>query len=573
MKNYLVKIFSISIIIYLFGNPLQIKAFDLKKRDFLKKNLVFSGGTNIYGELYNVSGISDRRPPSTGRISMSPNFQIKNVMSISMQILLSTEGTDTRQNMNIFGLHPQWQWGYGHLGDFSDNYSQYTLNGINVKGVGLGVFPKKYRFAVGVGQTKRAVDNIALNESYSQYAGFTKIGYGEESSSYLDIIFLKVKDDVNSLQKPENWEYTYIIADTMENVEDTIWVEPPYNPVSVTPQENVVLGINNQIALFSQKIIMQIEASGSAFNKDITAEKTTFDDINSSKFLESLYNNLFTPRAGSSFDYAVKTTMKINLQQANFEIGYKHIGPGYVSLGTPSNVNDRQEINVRSNAKLGKHRLMVYWNRMNNNLDDQKLQTNVRNQYQFTLYSTIDKWRSNISARFMGMVNEADYDSLEWDYGNLNFSTNQSLVFGKDNILRQVGIQYQLQKTNKNRSEKETESEYHTLNLSASFRLPQSLTMNTSAGLSHRKTGEQEATLNQVYSVKINHVAINNKLTNSLFLTSNMVRDTKMFRTGLNSFYNLGKGYRLSGNLAYNIFKGQKEYRELRVSLMLAYQF
>ncbi len=543
-----------------------------QKGSALTQKLVFSGTSNIYGEYYHASGIADRRPPATGRISLNPNLQIMNLVSLSMQMLVSTEGTQTRQNMNILGLHPRWDWGYAHLGDFSDNYSQHTLNGINIKGGELAIFPKNIRFSGGGGMTRRAVDDISINESYDQYAYFSKMGYGDETQSFLDLIFLKVKDDPESIEKPTEWDYTYIIPDTMENILDTIWVEPPYNPVSVTPQENMVIGMNSRLAIFQQKIVLQLEASGSAFSKDLNADKIGFDEIESSEILENIYRNLFTPRAGSSFDYALNSTLDINFQQVKLRFGYRYIGPGYVSLGTPSNINDRREFQFRSNFKIAKHRIRVRWNRMNNNLSDQKLETNIRNQYQIGVYSMFERWRSNIDFRYLGMDNVADFESLEWDYGNINFSTHQSLVFGKESLIRQVGLQYRFQGTDKNMTSDQTDSQYHTLNFTSSIRLPRAFTMNASAGISHRESNHDE-NLTQVYSLRINHVALENKLTNSVFVSSNIVRDTRMFRTGVNSFYNLGKGYRLNGNIFYNLFNGQREYKELRSSIRLSYQF
>ncbi len=543
-----------------------------QKKSDLSQKILFSGTSNIYGEYYNASGISNRRPPTTGRISLNPNLQILNLVSLSMQMLVSTEGTQTRQNMNILGLHPRWEWGYAHLGDFSDNYSQHSLSGINVKGAEIAVFPKNIRFSVGGGQTRRAVDDISINESYDQYTYFSKLGYGDENRSFFDLIFLKVKDDPESVKKPADWDYTYIIPDTMENILDTIWVEPPYNPVSVTPQENMVMGINSRIAVFQQKVVLELEASGSAFNKDLNADKVAFDDTESVKILETIYSDLFTPRAGSSFDYAINSSLNLNLQRLKLRVSYRHIGPGYVSLGTPSNINDRREFQLRSNFKIMKHRIRASWNRMTNNLSNQKLETNIRNQYQLGVYSMFENWRSNINFRYLGMDNVADYDSLEWDYGNINFSTHQSMVFGKDNILRQVGFQYRFQGTDKNMTNDQMRSQYHTLNLTASFRLPHAFTMNSSIGISQRNS-DDESSFTQVYSLRLNHITLENKLTNSIFVSSNIVRDTKMFRAGMNSLYNVGKGYRLNGNIFYNLFNGQREYKELRSSIRLSYQF
>jgi len=542
------------------------------EQSFLQKNITFTGSSNIYGELYNVSGITNRRPPSTARLSLNPNLQIKNLLNISATILVSTEGTDTRQNMNILGLHPVWKWGKAHLGDFSDNLSKHSYSGVSIKGCEIDLFPSKIHFTLGGGRSREAVEGISVGESYAQYAGFTRIGYGNSNNSFLDIIALKVKDDTKSLKKNENWDYTYIIADTMENIEDTIWVEPPYNPFSVTPQENLVLGMNSRINLFKRKLVLEFEGTGSAFTKDLNSDKIKNNNIEANEMLKNIYSDIFTPRVGSAYDFAVNSSIKLNLEKVNFSLGFRHIGPGYISLGTPSNINDREELSFSSNMKLSIHRIRFGWNRMLNNLNNQKLQTNTRNQFNSSIYTALKKWRSQVNFRYLDMNNEADFDSLEWTYDNINFSTHQSIVF-QNSILRQIGLQYVFQRTDKNTTTNDLESNYNTMNFTTGFRLKKTLNLNSSAGLSYRKNANRVGGWKQVYSLRLSHITLENKLTNAVFLTSNMVRETKMFRVGLISNYRLAEHYRITANINFNRFNGQQVYKELRSSIMLSHQF
>lgn len=232
---------------------------------FLKRHIHLTGQTSLFGELSSISGTSPRRPPSTGRLSLTPSLRLSEFFTISAQVLLSTEGSSARQNIHILGLHPAWRWGKAPIGDYSDHFSKYTFNGVNIQGAEIDLFPAKFRLTVGGGRSKRAVEGTLINESFAQYMLASRIAYGSEQGSFFDWIFLKAKDDPASLEKPEEWDCSYVIPDTMETELDTIWVEPPYNPLSVTPQENMVIGFNSKIALFANRITFEMEGNGSAF--------------------------------------------------------------------------------------------------------------------------------------------------------------------------------------------------------------------------------------------------------------------------------------------------------------------
>lgn len=539
---------------------------------FLKRNVRISGQASTYGELYSASGISGRRPPSTLRLMLTPGLTFSKYFSISTNILLSTEGSSARQNINIMGLHPAWRWGRAHIGDYSDSFSKYTFNGVNVTGAEIDLFPGNLRFTAGGGRTKRAVEGILINESYDQSLLSARIGYGRENGSHLNLIFLKVKDDPASLKKPADWDYDYINPDTLETELDTIWVEPPYNPLSVTPQENMVLGFASRLQLFDNRLIWELEGSGSAFTKDITAAAVSIDSIEADEFITAMFSDLFTPRAGSNFDFALNTKLDLQLKRLKINTGYRYIGPGYYSLGIPSTVNDRSEFFLNTGMRLGMNHIRVAWNRLANNLLGQKLETNIRNSLQASISTASEHWRSQVNLRWMGMNNDASADSLAWTYGNLIFSTHQSLILGRTSALRQVGLQYTYQASKRDMRAETSEARYHTLNLTTGFRVGAVLKLNASAGLSHRDS-EQQTYTTKVYSFRLNHAALKNRLVTSLFSTSSMVRDTRMLRTGVTSHFAISGNLRLTFNLSYNNFRGSRDYEELRTSLMVSRQF
>jgi hypothetical protein len=506
-------------------------------------------------------------------MSLALNMRFSEFFTISARMMLSTEGSSARQNINIMGLHPAWKWGQAHIGDYSDNFSKYTFNGVNVKGAEIDLFPGKFRFTIGGGQSRRAVEGILVHESFGQHMIASRIGYGSKNGSFIDLIFLKAKDDPASLMKPEDFDYTYVIPDTMGTELDTLWIEPPYNPLSVTPQENMVIGFSSRIQILQNPLFLEIEGNGSAFTKDLNAASIVMDSIDASGLVKSFFDGIFTPRAGSNFDFALNTQLGMDLRNLKLNVGFRHIGPGYVSLGIPSTVNDRQELIFNTTFKLGIHRFRFGWNRLSDNLLNQKQQTNARNQFQTSIATITKRWRSQFNIRHLMMNNDTPTDSLEWTFNNLIFSTHQSLMFGRESTFRQIGLQYTYQTSNKELFSQSNKNHYHTINLTTNLRFFRQLNLNTSIGLSFRNSNTQCTYTTQVYSLRLMHVAFQNKLTNSLFSSSSMVRDTRMLRTGITSSYRLAKAYRLTFNLSYNNFRGTRDYKEFRSTLMLSHQF
>jgi len=530
-----------------------------------------SGQAYMYGELYGVHGIEGRRPPSTGRIGLRPVLQISNLFNVSADLLLSTEGTRARQNMNILGLHPAWSWGKAHLGDYSDQYSRYTFNGVNVKGAEIDLYPGRLRFTLGGGQTRRAVNGNVINQSYAQYLIGSRLGYGKQNRSYVDLILLKVKDDKGSLSVPEDFSYDDVIPDTLETETDTIWIEPPYHPLAVTPQENLVAGIATRLSLFSQKLTLEWENTASGYTKDLNAAPIDRDSLDTSEWLKTFSENVYTPRTGSNLDYATDVRLGYQTAQINTQIGYKYIGPGFRSLGLPSMVNDRKELNLSSSLRLGDHRLNARYVRLSDNLLKQKEETNTRHQFQSAVHSRFGNWRSNVSLNLLLTGNDASNDSLLWNFTNWVLSTHQSLAF-KDAILRQIGVQYTFQHSDKNIRQQMTNAYYHTANLTGMLRLMTRLTMSLSFGLSYRNSDQKEAYTTQVYSFRFTHIAFQNRLSTSLFSTSSMVRDTRSIRTGVNAGYRLTAENQLNFKWFMTVIRSTRDFEEQHISLMLTHQ-
>jgi len=176
---------------------------DSSRNNFLKENFSIRGEIGAYGELYSMEGQPKRRPSSTGRIFFRPTLNLFGVFQIPFEFLLSTEGISARQNINQFGINPKWGWGSLHAGDFTEEYSQFTLSGIKIRGGGINLTPGNFRFSTAAGFTQRSVPGGAQDGSFKRFLFAAKFGYGNEESTFFDLIFVRAKDEIGSLPQAD----------------------------------------------------------------------------------------------------------------------------------------------------------------------------------------------------------------------------------------------------------------------------------------------------------------------------------------------------------------------------------
>jgi hypothetical protein len=176
---------------------------DSTSQNFVQKNFSISGEIGAYGELYSMQGQPKRRPSSTGRIFFRPTLNLFGLFQIPFEFLLSTEGSSARQNINQFGINPKWDWGSLHAGDFTEEYSQFTLSGIKIRGGGLNLTPGNFRFSTAAGFTQRSVPGGAQDGSFKRFLFASKLGYGNEESTFFDLIFVRAKDEIGSLPQAD----------------------------------------------------------------------------------------------------------------------------------------------------------------------------------------------------------------------------------------------------------------------------------------------------------------------------------------------------------------------------------
>lgn len=623
---------------------------------FVEENFKISGEVGTYGELYSISGAEKRRPSSTGRIFLRPTITLFNLIDIPFEFLISTEGSSARQNLNQFGITPSWEWGRAGLGDFTETYSEHTLNGIQLRGAGVNIYPGILRFAIAAGFTRRAVEGGALNGSFERFMFASKIGIGKEDESFVDLILIRAKDKVGSLDEPVNsitvlfpngddqipigsiqtirwssvglpgnvkielsrdggntfevlfpditnsgyadWtvtgspsyaalikitsladttisdisDYSFIIDNGIDFSEGSIY-ETAENPYAVTPQENLVFGLNSKLSLLDNMIDIKLETGGSAFTRDLRSKDENIDSTDIPAFV----NDIYKVKKSTNVDYFVNTTVGLNLDNASVKVGYKRIGPGYKSLGLPYLINDQQEISAATNFQIERYGIGLNYMYVNDNLLDQKLFTTSRNQFGANVNGMISEfWNAGVLFSFLNMSNDSDNDTSKVDFSNLIIGMNNAFIISGSEFLQNIMLNYTYQQSN-NKSVLITKgkSYSHSVNLNFMFVISPTISASAGTGLVNSVYADTVNTTINTYLISARHRALENKLNTMLSLNISNLKENTTFRTSLTSSYSITTADRVSVTLSLMKYDGsglRKSFTELMGSLSYSHR-
>ena len=328
-----------------------------------------SGAVQVSSELYrHSSGVEQRRPGASWRISMSPSLRLFNQVGMGTEVLLSSEGSQVRQSVDQVGLNPTYKWATFHVGDFARDYSPYTLQGTRLRGFGLDLKPGLFQFSVQGGQAQRVVAQGADGAAYKRTMFGASIGVGREGSNHFALTMLKAKDDPNSLsQHLVNIDTTF---------SDTALIADPLR-FATSPQENLVVGAETDLGFFQNVLHFTGEVGASLFTRDLRSQTVGDAGVGALGPVSSLQ----PLRLSTSGDKAMQGQLELRFQKFGIRGGYENVGAGYTSLGLPYLINDRRGFNVGGNVNLFSNRvsLAAETRAQANNLLGQKVARTDRN--------------------------------------------------------------------------------------------------------------------------------------------------------------------------------------------------
>jgi len=558
------KLLSLLLLIILKGiNPSY--GFDIGET--FSRSVGITGELSSYGELYSVAGRESRKPSSAGRVYMRTDFSLLSTFRISFSLMLTNTGSSARQEINRISLNPKWRWGQAHLGYFTPNISNLFLRGTTVKGAGLNLYPGPLRLLVAGGETRRAVESGWDNSVYRRVLYGIKLGLGEASGTHFDINAMYARDDSSSISiEPPSADTTVI---------DSLLQFPQGEQNGVTPKENLAMGVETQISLFSRSLIIRGEAAASAYTRNQYAAEEKLDKT------PRLITDIFKIRRSSSFDYAYTAAMDINLTSFRLSTAHTYVGPGYYSLGLPTNSNDRNAFEVSGRYRFAGGRLSLKgkFRTEHNNLIDQKVFTTAKNSYQ--IGSVIRIFRgitANLSLTWNIMTNDASDDSSKVDILVGGYSIGLNFAFRALNLNHSASINYTNQSTSdRNIIRRGKDVTIQNISFAGSTILSRSFTLSPSLviGITDSESAGRTTTANT--ALNLGSTFFNGKATNNLSCGFVSSRQTGILRINEQISLFLYKAATLRLIITHSSFNGKskedKDYHETTAGLNFAHRF
>ncbi len=325
-------------VIVIFGLAIEVKAqTDPIIEDSDIRPFTASGSVGVKANGYTASGISNRRAPAVFQSNANMSFSLFGFSS-GLNMLYSTDQTGLRQNMNSISFNARWKWLAVQAGSVSPNISEFGFKGTSVRGGYISATPGKWLFEVSGGQSRRKVEfqvgDGFREPAFERWTVAGKIGYGDEKGSHFFLSSHYSIDEKSDLNATGG------------------------TPLSVTPQENLTLTPDVQLAFFKRKLTVSSQVTVSAYTRDINSERLPLESVGVPAFV----NNLFKARTSSRVTYAGKAAADLSLHQFGMQVGYKRIQPGFRSLGIGRIRDDQQEITVAPSIQLFENRLSMQAN-------------------------------------------------------------------------------------------------------------------------------------------------------------------------------------------------------------------
>lgn len=521
------------------------------------------GGTiGVYGELYDKSSGVDRRPGSSARLFFKPTLSIYKSFSISANIILSTEGSSKRQNINQIDFNPKWGWGNAHLGDFNESYSSLTLNGIRIRGGGLTLNPAKFRFSAVAGQTRRATSNTSSSRSFSRSLVGGRIGIGKAGGSFIDLIVLKSHDKASSLPP----------LDETSDPDDSSSTNEIANPRSIYPEDNLITAIASNLKLFDKKLTWGNEISGSAYTRNTEGKVLTDEDI------PSWVDKVFKVRIGSRVDIAYKTDLSYAARNWSMTSGYDFIGPGYISLGLSSMMSDRQALRLGCTYRRKTWTVSLNGARENDNLLDQKSNTTVRQRVLGSLNLRPTKWWNIVfSGNFLNMDNNASSDTTLIDNTNTVFGLNQTFTPIGRHRIQSVSVNYILQRSSdSNPLRQSSKLRAQSIDLRMGIEASPRLSFAPMVGVTVSKIADTDSKTMTTINLNTQYRAVEDRLISNLTLGPTLSSEASTFMTVFNIIYKFSRVDQIQTDIKLNSFRSsgtETDYNENIWNLSVTHRF
>ena len=435
----------------------------------------------------------------------------KNWFRYKGRIYISSEERSTRQPYNRYSLDFYVPHFNLHLGDHNQVFSNTTIAGKNVRGVGGDLQFGFFKLSSFYGQIQRhikgtmvvdtidtVVDTSFTGSYYNRNSLGVRMQFGNERGFYVSLNALKTKDDMKSEDYAQN------------------------------PKDNIVVGLDSKLSLFKSRLQFGWEVSASLLNNNIAPGVLTKDKLDSlgidlpfdPESIEGIFviNQNVEPYKLSLSNIAAEGYLRTFFMHNLLNIRYSYIGGSFNTLANPYLQNDKAGFNIMDNVTLVNNQLTfgLGYHAYNDNIRDTKgsttytkgmlinagyypykglpnlslnfQQTNVTNEISDTTLSSIDRLNNFVTVntsykrpipifsptdtRFIlsysnTNTTDKEYESYNYNTNNVRFGVN--IDYTEIPISTRFNVGY-LARKDAPLDSTETKSNYFTIGLTEEFR-------------------------------------------------------------------------------------------------------
>jgi len=273
------------------------------------------GTASLNGETYSRSGSGDpTRPFQSSRVVTGLSVGIlKDQMRIPVSALVSDDQVAFRQNINQVAVAPRFHWAGLTAGNFSPQFSSYTLSDATILGGGLELAPKQWHLGFVSGRARKALAPTLegiVTPQFERNMTAGRIGYGNPLANSIEFSILHATDDASSIAGAES-------------------------TLTITPEGNTVYSIKASGVMPSKHLRAQVETALSRYERDRDADAPSVDG-------QALGLQLFHETA-----------------MTRLGVKAEYLNGGFMTLGNSSITGDRIDLGLNARVQLLQGKLAV----------------------------------------------------------------------------------------------------------------------------------------------------------------------------------------------------------------------
>lgn len=362
-----------------------------KGRSAIPMNL--RGAWNFSSNMYSYSSDDEAAVYGKSRDDASSSLDAYgSYKSVNFQTNLfvsSLEKTNKQPvNRYTFGVTmPYWET---YLGDYSPTMGEYTMSNKNLRGLYTKLSTPYVSLAWAHGEMVRKTSSGPASDStaaptFKQEAIGARLQFGSDRGFYFAFNATRNRDLISSLDQEE---FSYLRLNDNGTVTDTVF--------TVTPQDNLVLGVETRLTIPEQNVVMGFEAAGSMFNRNTFPGSMTTAEIED--YLEQdlpvnidglgdlfVINKNIEPLVPDVHSVAWKAFFRTYFSffwDNLFNISYSEVGSAFNSLSTNYQQQDTKNLSITHQINFNRF-LFVNggFTRSQDNLSGFRSETNTYDSY------------------------------------------------------------------------------------------------------------------------------------------------------------------------------------------------